>query len=83
MKTFTTIAELRSALAEERRAGKTVGFAPTVCALGFASTGACDSTGALAIACRGRLSTFACTGFRPVNVAPATAVIPPGAVQFA
>jgi pantoate--beta-alanine ligase len=30
MKTFTTIAELRSALAEERRAGKTVGFAPTM-----------------------------------------------------
>ncbi|WVT71984.1 pantoate--beta-alanine ligase [Sinorhizobium chiapasense] len=30
MKTFTTIAELRSALAEERRVGKTVGFAPTM-----------------------------------------------------
>ncbi|WP_429806620.1 pantoate--beta-alanine ligase [Ensifer sp. B1-9] len=30
MKTFTTIAELRSALAEERRAGKTVGFVPTM-----------------------------------------------------
>ncbi|OCP09429.1 MULTISPECIES: pantoate--beta-alanine ligase [unclassified Ensifer] len=30
MKTFTTIAELRAALAEHRRAGKTVGFVPTM-----------------------------------------------------
>lgn len=30
MKTFTTIAELRAALAEPRRAGKSVGFVPTM-----------------------------------------------------
>ena len=30
MKTFTTIAELRAALAEHRRAGKSVGFVPTM-----------------------------------------------------
>ena len=60
------------------------GFAPgIVAAVGFASTGACVSIGALAIACGRNATTFECTGWRPVNVAAGTAVTPPGADQFA
>lgn len=60
------------------------GLAPGIVAAdGLASTGACVSSGAPAITCGRSATTFECTGWRPVNVAPATAVTPPGADQFA
>jgi hypothetical protein len=53
-----------------------------VAALGFATPGACASIGAPLTSCGFTSTRLRCTGWRPVNVAPATAVTPPGADQF-
>jgi hypothetical protein len=53
-----------------------------VAAVGFATTGACASTGAPLTSCGFTSTRLRWTGWRPVNVAPATAVTPPGADQF-
>jgi hypothetical protein len=61
-----------------------VGRAPgIVAAVGLASTGASRSSGALEIVCGRTATTWLCTGWRPVKIAPGTAVAPPGADQFA